>query len=120
MNQPKVSIIILNWNGLQDTIECLESLKKVTYPNCEITVVDNGSKGDDVKILRERYGNNVHIIANEKNYTGRKFKRYFTAAATARLWPACASGRCSLAARAASPVRSGCMPQRHAARTGAA
>ena len=29
----KVSIIILNWNGLKDTVECLESLKKVTYPN---------------------------------------------------------------------------------------
>jgi GT2 family glycosyltransferase len=33
---PKVSIIILNWNGLEDTIECLESLKKVTYPNDEV------------------------------------------------------------------------------------
>ena len=30
---PKVSIIILNWNGWEDTIECLESLKKITYPN---------------------------------------------------------------------------------------
>jgi len=29
-NYPKVSIIILNWNGLNDTIECLESLKKIT------------------------------------------------------------------------------------------
>lgn len=27
MNHPKVSIIILNWNGLKDTIECLESFK---------------------------------------------------------------------------------------------
>ncbi len=68
MNQPKVSIIILNWNGLQNTIECLESLKKVTYHNCEITVVDNGSKGDDVRSLRDRYGNNVHIVANDRNY----------------------------------------------------
>ncbi len=68
MNQPKVSIIILNWNGLQDTIACLESLQKVTYPNCAITVVDNGSKGDDVQILRDRYGNHVHIVANDNNY----------------------------------------------------
>jgi len=44
---PKVSIIILNWNGLKDTIECLESLKKITYPNYEVTVVDNGSKGNN-------------------------------------------------------------------------
>ena len=30
---PNVSIIILNWNGWQDTIECLESLYLITYPD---------------------------------------------------------------------------------------
>jgi GT2 family glycosyltransferase len=68
MNQPKVSIIILNWNGLKDTVECLESLKKITYPNYEVIVVDNGSQGDDVKVLKERYGDYIYIIQNEKNY----------------------------------------------------
>ena len=68
MNHPKVSIIILNWNGLKDTIECLESLKKVTYPNYEVTVVDNASARDDVKILRERFEGYIHIIQNDKNY----------------------------------------------------
>jgi GT2 family glycosyltransferase len=67
-NYPRVSIVILNWNGLGDTIECLESLKKITYPNYEIIVVDNGSQGDDVEVLRERYRDDVHIIQNEKNY----------------------------------------------------
>lgn len=43
MNQAKVSIIILNWNGLDDTIECLESLRKITYPNYEAIVMGNGS-----------------------------------------------------------------------------
>ena len=62
MNQPKVSIIILNWNGLEDTIECLESLRKITYPNYQVIVVDNGSEGDDVKILREKFGDYIHII----------------------------------------------------------
>ena len=68
VDSPKVSIIILNWNGLKDTIECLESLKKITYPNYEVVVVDNGSAGDDVKILREKFGNYIHIIENDKNY----------------------------------------------------
>jgi hypothetical protein len=31
-----VSIIILNWNGLDDTVHCLESLRKITYPNYDI------------------------------------------------------------------------------------
>jgi len=33
MDFPKVSIIILNWNGLKGTTECLEPFKKITYPN---------------------------------------------------------------------------------------
>jgi len=44
---PRVSIIILNWNGVNDTIECLDSLKEITYPNYEIIIVDNGSKWDE-------------------------------------------------------------------------
>ncbi len=68
LNQPKVSIIIINWNGLKDTIECLESLKKITYPNYEVIVVDNGSKGNDAQVLKERFGNYIHLLQNDKNY----------------------------------------------------
>ena len=68
MNYPKVSIIILNWNGLEDTIECLESLKKITYPNYEVIVVDNGSKGNDAQMLQERFGDYIHLIQNDRNY----------------------------------------------------
>lgn len=49
MNKPKVSILTLNWNSFEDTIECLESLKKITYPNYEVIVVDNGSKGNEAQ-----------------------------------------------------------------------
>ena len=41
---PKVSIIIVNWNGKTDTLECLESLKNNDYPNYEVVIIDNGSK----------------------------------------------------------------------------
>ena len=64
----RVCIIILNWNGLEDTVECLESLKKITYPNYEVIVVDNGSEGDDAKVLREKFSDYVHVIENDKNY----------------------------------------------------
>lgn len=67
-NYAKVSIIILNWNGLEDTIECLESLKNITYPNYEVIVVDNGSSGDDVSILKGKYDDYIHMIANDQNY----------------------------------------------------
>ena len=64
----KVSIITVNWNGLEDTIECLESFKKITYPNYEVVVVDNDSKGNDVQVLGERYGDYIHLVKNDKNY----------------------------------------------------
>jgi GT2 family glycosyltransferase len=63
----KVSIIILNWNGLSDTIECLESLKKLTYPNYEIIVVDNGSRGNDADILDDRYKDVIKLIRSDRN-----------------------------------------------------
>jgi GT2 family glycosyltransferase len=67
-NSPKVSIIILNWNGLEDTIDCLESLKKITYPNYEVIVVDNGSREKDAQVLNDNFGDYIHLIRNQKNY----------------------------------------------------
>lgn len=64
---PKISIIILNWNGLKYTIECLESLKKSTYPNYEVIVVDNGSKGNDADILEEKYKGYIELIRKKEN-----------------------------------------------------
>lgn len=68
MNYPRVSIITINWNGLEDTVECLESLRKITYPNYDVVIVDNGSEGEDVRILREKFGDYIHIIENDRNY----------------------------------------------------
>jgi hypothetical protein len=67
MDYPKVSIIILNYNGLKDTIECLESLKKITYPNYEVIVVDNGSRGNDADVLEEKYKDYIKLIRNKEN-----------------------------------------------------
>ena len=50
---PKVSIIILNWNGWKDTIECLESLYQITYPNYDVIVVDNGSEDESIQKIKE-------------------------------------------------------------------
>lgn len=66
--KPNIYIIILNWNGLNDTFECLKSLRQVTYPNFEVIVVDNDSTGNDVEVLKEKYGSFVFkFIINESN-----------------------------------------------------
>lgn len=49
---PKISIIILNWNGWEDTIECLESLYRINYPNYEVIVVDNFSTNDSIQNIK--------------------------------------------------------------------
>jgi GT2 family glycosyltransferase len=50
---PHVSIIILNWNGWEDTIECLESLYEINYKNYNVIVVDNGSQDDSVQKIKD-------------------------------------------------------------------
>jgi GT2 family glycosyltransferase len=87
MNFPKVFIVILNWNGLQDTLQCLESVYKLDYPDFRVSVVDNGSTDDSVEVIKNKYplakvilngdnlgyggGNNVgirHALANGAQY----------------------------------------------------
>lgn len=41
---PKVAIVVLNWNGKDDTLECLKSLQQIDYANFFVIVVDNGSR----------------------------------------------------------------------------
>ncbi len=64
--EPKISIIILNWNGKKDTLECLSSVEKVDYSNFEILLVDNGSADDSVNAIRERYPH-LRIIETKEN-----------------------------------------------------
>ncbi|MFQ6608534.1 MAG: glycosyltransferase family 2 protein [Fidelibacterota bacterium] len=48
-----LAVILLNWNGWRDTIECLESLKKSTYKDFTFIVVDNGSTDGSLKKIRK-------------------------------------------------------------------
>jgi hypothetical protein len=64
--QNKFAIILLNWNGLDDTLECLESLEKLTYSSYEIILVDNGSTDNSLEVLKERYPH-LTYIENETN-----------------------------------------------------
>jgi len=68
---PRVTIIVLNWNGLADTLECLGSLSRLDYPAYEVIVVDNGSTDGSPAAIRERFPD-VELIENGKNrgFTG--------------------------------------------------
>jgi len=63
----KVFIIILNWNGRADTIECLESLRKIGYRDYKIVVVDNGSTDGSADVIPKKYFQDVAFIETKKN-----------------------------------------------------
>ncbi len=69
--QPLVSVTILNWNGLDDTVRCLESVKGQVYKNLRILVVDNGSNDDEASEIKRQFPS-VHLIRNSQNlgFTG--------------------------------------------------
>ncbi|MDD1720433.1 MAG: glycosyltransferase family 2 protein [Euryarchaeota archaeon] len=45
---PKVAIIVLNWNGCKDTIECLQALRCIDYDNHSLVLVDNASTDESL------------------------------------------------------------------------
>ena len=58
MNTP---IIILNWNGIDDTIECVDSILMSIETSYHIYLVDNGSTNNEGELLLNRYQNEPHI-----------------------------------------------------------
>ena len=61
-----VWIIVLNWNGPDDTIECVESCLKIDYEPYQIVIVDNHSSDSSVETFRRRFPS-LPLIANEEN-----------------------------------------------------
>lgn len=50
-----VRIIIVNWNGWQDIVECIDSCRGLTYPNFRIVIIDNCSTDGSEALLREQF-----------------------------------------------------------------
>jgi hypothetical protein len=63
---PLVIAVVLNWNNLPDTLECVESVLRSDYSNFRVLVVDNGSREDPSTILRVRYPD-VRVLRNQQN-----------------------------------------------------
>ncbi len=65
-NNPLISIVILNYNAGDLLIDCIDSIKKTSYKNFEIIVVDNVSKDNSQKKCKEKFPN-IKLIENSKN-----------------------------------------------------
>jgi GT2 family glycosyltransferase len=66
LNFPKVIIIILNWNGEKNTIECLNSINQIIYPNYDVIIIDSNSTDNSIEKIKSNFLN-VNIIKNRKN-----------------------------------------------------
>jgi GT2 family glycosyltransferase len=67
----QLAIILVNWNGTDDTINCIESIYKSTFKDYTIIVVDNGSDKDQLQKLVECAFKITLIKAGENlGYTG--------------------------------------------------
>ena len=66
-NEKKVSIILVNYNGYEDTVECVKSILTCDYTNYDIYIVENGSR--DKENIKEDIFLNEHciVIYSEKN-----------------------------------------------------
>jgi len=65
---PHVSIIILNWNGWEDTIECLESVFQINYPNFDVILVDNDSEDDSLEKIRDYCSGHLKVKSSFFDY----------------------------------------------------
>ena len=66
----KFVFVILHYKTEKDTIECIESIKKLSYKNIEIVIVDNGSQNGTGENLKNLYktSKNIYVIIEKKNW----------------------------------------------------
>lgn len=60
--EPRVAVVLLNWNNAGDTVACVETLRRSTYANIELIVIDNGSTDDSMSRLRPLAGGNDLVL----------------------------------------------------------
>lgn len=65
-SNPKVAVLILNWNRAEMTIACIESLLHLNYDNYDIIVIDNGSTDGSEEIIRHKFPN-ISILQTGSN-----------------------------------------------------
>src|SRR3989344_3223200 len=66
MNQLALAVVILNWNGKDNTLECLGSIFKHSDQEPHVIVVDNASSDDSISVIGSAYPQ-VNIIKNSRN-----------------------------------------------------
>jgi GT2 family glycosyltransferase len=64
---PRISVIIVTWNRAELLRQCLESLRRQTYGNFDVLVVDNASEDETAHVLRSEFADFVQVVRNPEN-----------------------------------------------------
>lgn len=64
---PKIAAITINYAAAEDTIECIKSLQKQTYPALDIIVVDNASPDNSGKMLKKELEGICTVLLSKEN-----------------------------------------------------
>jgi GT2 family glycosyltransferase len=68
-NLPPVAVVILNWNGWPDLLECLESVLRLDYPRFQVIVCDNGSTDGSVDRVLDWAAGRLDILPQREDMT---------------------------------------------------
>ena len=71
VDNPKIHLIVLNWNDKELSRKCLSSIEKVSYPNYEVLIVDNNSEDGSVEFFKNHFPNyDILALENNLKYAG--------------------------------------------------
>src|SRR5262245_16977218 len=71
MDEPRVSVVIPNWNGQQFLRVCLEALRRQSYRSYEVVLVDNASTDDSVAYVQTVYPEvRIECLAHNLGFAG--------------------------------------------------
>ncbi|MDR3543889.1 MAG: glycosyltransferase family 2 protein [Desulfosporosinus sp.] len=64
---PRIAIILLNYCNYQDTLQCVDSLKKINYDNYYVLIVDNASDNQSMSVLQKIENDRITVVSSGKN-----------------------------------------------------
>jgi len=64
---PNIYVLILNWNGWKDTIECLESVFRLDYDNYRVIVCDNDSSDNSLEYIKAWADGRLDVFVSPDN-----------------------------------------------------